>query len=166
MSSIIKGISHCWNNNLDYGRRLIADLSNEQMTLQPAGPGLAPANHAAWVFSHLNTYLPIIAALIEGAPLEDPKDAPFGMNSRPVNDPSVYESKEALLSAFVDGHQQVSDMLATAKNDIFERPIPLERWKSRMPTVGVALPYLMLNHENLHLGQLSCWRRVQGMPSV
>ena len=166
MSSIIKGISHCWNNNLDYGQRLIADLSDEQMTMQPAGHGLAPANHAAWVFSHLNTYLPIIAALIDGSPFDDPKDAPFGMNSKPVNDAGVYESKQDLLRAFVNGHQHVSELLDNATIDVFDRPIPLERWKSRMPTVGVALPYLMLNHENLHLGQLSCWRRVQGMPSV
>jgi hypothetical protein len=42
----------------------------------------------------------------------------------------------------------------------------LPRWKEIMPTVGIALPYLLLVHENQHLGQLSAWRRVLGLPAV
>jgi hypothetical protein len=35
-----------------------------------------------------------------------------------------------------------------------------------MPQVGIVLPYLMLVHENTHLGQVSAWRRILGLPPV
>lgn len=166
MSAIIEAISLGWNNNQDYGHRLVADLTNEQMILQPAPQGKAPCNHPAWVLAHLNTYIPIVAALIQGEEFEDPKDAPFGMQSAPQSDASIYPSKNELVSAFVNGHKQVSELLVSASPDILDRPVSLERWKQRMPTVAAALVYLGMCHENLHLGQLSAWRRIQGMPSV
>ena len=35
-----------------------------------------------------------------------------------------------------------------------------------MPKIGIWLNYLMTLHESTHLGQVSVWRRVQGMPAV
>ena len=34
------------------------------------------------------------------------------------------------------------------------------------PTLGDGLVWMIASHENIHLGQLSAWRRVQGLPSV
>jgi len=51
-------------------------------------------------------------------------------------------------------------------SDLLDQAVVLERWQQFMPTAGIALPYLMLVHENTHFGQLSAWRRVQGLPSV
>jgi hypothetical protein len=47
-----------------------------------------------------------------------------------------------------------------------KRAMPLERWKATFPKVGSILGYLMLVHESTHLGQISMWRRVQGLPAV
>ena len=135
------------------------------MTLQPVESG-APANHPAWIFSHLNVYLPIIASIIQGKPFEDPKGHPFGMQSKPESDASIYASKDELVAAFVKGHEEVSRLLSETGDAALHREIELERWKPVMPTSAFALPYLMMNHENIHLGQLSAWRRIQGMPSV
>lgn len=166
MSAIIDGLLYSWKKNADYGARLVSDLSNEQMTLQPAPEGQAASNHPAWVLSHLNVYVPIIGSLIEGTAFEDPKDHQFGMQSKPEADPGIYASKDELIEAFVAGHDRVTHSLATCSDDLFERDMSLERWKPVMPKLGIALPYLMLLHENCHLGQLSAWRRIQGMPSV
>lgn len=166
MSAIIDGLVHAWNKNSEYAAKLVSDLSQEQMTLQPAPEGKAAANHPAWVLSHLNIYVPIIANLIEGSSFEDPKEHPFGMQSKPDTDASIYSSKAELLDAFVSGHERVAESLNRVGTECFELDMPLERWKPVMPKVGIALPYLMLLHENLHLGQLSAWRRIQGMPSV
>ena len=148
------------------GRNLVADLTEEQMTLQPAPSGEAPSNHPAWVLSHLNVYMPLLSLAIDGKPFEDPKEHEFGMQSKPLADASVYASKEKLIGDYVAFHEQVIGQLEAAGDSVFETAIQLPRWQPVMPTVGFCLPYLLCNHENMHLGQISAWRRIQGLPSV
>ncbi len=166
MPAILDGLLFCWKKNTDYAPKLVADLSDEQMLWQPAPADLAPSNHPAWVFSHLNVYLPVIQCLIRGETFEDPRDHRFGMLSRPESDPQIYPSKAELIETFQRGHREIAELLGGCDESIFEQPVHLPRWAAVMPHVGSALPYLMLNHENQHLGQLSAWRRIQGLPSV
>ncbi|MEM9940651.1 MAG: DinB family protein [Planctomycetota bacterium] len=165
-SPIISGLLFSFAKNRDYGARLVHDLNESNMTAQPAADPDAPSNHPAWVLSHLNAYLPVIQAIIADAEFDDPKNHPFGMLSKPQTDPSIYASKDELLNEFLSRHDEIAGQLSSMSDDIFARPIRLPRWKDVMPTAGIALPYLMCNHENIHLGQVSAWRRIQGMPSV
>lgn len=162
---MIDGLVFCWKKNMEYGPKLVADLSPEQMVQQPVASG-KPTNHPAWVFSHLNVYTPLIEKLIQGETFEDPKTHRFGMQSQPESDLSVYEPKDQLVDAFVQGHQRVIALLKDADPAVLNQEVTLARWKEVMPTLSVILPYLMLTHEATHLGQLSAWRRIQGMPSV
>ncbi len=166
MSIAVQGLQFGLKKNLDWAQRLTADLSPEQMTLQPPGERAAPVNHPAWIFSHLNVYLPVMTALLRGELFEDPKFHPFGMQSKPEENATLYPSKLELLSAWQAGHDEISQLLATATDATLQQPVMLPRWKEIMPTVGIALPYLLLVHENQHLGQLSAWRRVLGLPAV
>ena len=166
MSAIIDGYLFAWNKNKDYAPKLVADLTQDQMCLQVAPEGQSPANHPAWVLSHLNVYLPIIASIIRDDSFEDPKHHPFGMLSKPESDPSIYASKDELLETFLVGHDEVAKLLSQADDSVFAQKVKLPRWSEVMPTAGMALPYLMFNHENGHLGQVSAWRRIQGLPSV
>jgi len=166
MSNAIEGLLFSWNKNLGYGQKLVADLSDEQMGVQPGpqpGPGM---NHPAWVLSHLNAYLPVIEAVIKGVMFEDPVGHKFGMKSKPEADRSIYASKDGLVADFITGHERVEQALRAASDSLWDQPLELERWLKFMPTAGIALPYLMLVHENTHFGQLSAWRRVQGLSSV
>jgi hypothetical protein len=43
---------------------------------------------------------------------------------------------------------------------------PLEAVRGFLPTLGDCFVFVMAAHENLHLGQVSAWRRVQGMGRV
>jgi hypothetical protein len=164
--SIIDGLTFAWNKNRDYAASLVADLDDQQMILQPAPEGKAEANHPAWVLSHLNAYVAVIKSIVQGVDFEDPKGHPFGMLSKPCGDASVYASKESLIAEFVNGHDEVSSLLKSHGEPVLANEIKLERWQEVMPSASIALPYLMLSHENSHLGQLSAWRRIQGMPSV
>ena len=166
MSSALAGFIFSANKNLDYGQKLVSDLTEEQMTLQPAPDGSAPSNDPAWVLSHLNVYLPIMSLALEGKTFDDPKDHEFGMQSKPLADASVYASKDKLIGDYVASHEKVISQLEAADASVLEAAIQLPRWQAMMPTVGVLLPYLLCNHENIHLGQISAWRRIQGMPSV
>ena len=165
-SPIIDGYLFAWKKNLDYAPKLVADLSDEQMVAQPGSGDNAPANHPAWVLSHLNVYLPVMASIIKGEEFQDPKEHEFGMTSKPQSSRDVYASTEELLQTFVAGHEQVAELLGNADDSVFATPIKLARWEKVMPTASYALPYLMFNHENGHLGQVTAWRRIQGLPSV
>ena len=165
MSNLIDGLLFGWKKNEDYAARLVADLSQEQMSLQLVETG-APANHPAWILSHLNVYLPVLEGIISGNEFEDPRDHRFGMLSKPESDPDLYESKDQLITTFLDGHQRVRELLQEHGDAALQNEIKLPRWQDVMPTAAYAIPYLMFNHENMHLGQLSAWRRIQGLPSV
>ena len=162
----IDGFLFAWNKNKAYGASLIADLDQAQMTQQVAPDGQAAANHPAWVYSHLGVYVPVIEAIIKNETFADPKEHKFGMQSKPSSDASLYASKEQLLANFESGHDRVAQLLQEAGDAVLDNKITLARWEPVMPTASLALPYLMLNHENVHLGQISAWRRVQGLPSV
>ncbi len=159
---MIDSLLYSWRKNNDYAQRLVADIPDDRMVHQPA----AGMNHPAWVLSHLSVYHPVLVALIQGEPFDDPKGHRFGMQSKPKSDPAVYGSKTDLIGAFVRGHESVAAALGSASPSVLEAPMTLERWKPVMPTIGVALGYLMLLHESVHLGQISAWRRVQGMEHV
>ncbi|QDU71734.1 DinB superfamily protein [Mucisphaera calidilacus] len=151
-----------WNANGDYAQRLVADLKEDQWTHQP-GPGM---NHPAWVLAHLTAYLDVLEQLLTGGTPADPKDHPFGMQSKPESDLGIYGTPEALVAAYVKGHEAVAGALENADEAAIQRAMPIERWTGRFPKVGDLLGYVMLVHEATHLGQLSAWRRVQGLPSV
>jgi len=165
-SPVIDGFLFAWKKNQDYAPKLVQDLDPQQMVAQPAANADAPANHPAWVLSHLNVYLPVICSIIKGEEFEDPKPHKFGMLSKPVSDVNEYADKNELVAEFVAGHNQVAELLGNADDSIFAQAVMLPRWKEFMPNAAAALPYLMLNHENGHLGQISAWRRIQGLPSV
>lgn len=168
MSVIIDGLLFGWDKNKGYGSRLVSDLTEEQMIAQPGEPhpDSTGVNHPAWVLAHLNLYHSGIVKLIHGEPFDDPRDAPYGMLTKPEADRAAYPSKDELVGAWEAGHDDVAAALREGGEAALERDMTLPRWQKVMPKVGIALPYLMLVHENTHLGQLSCWRRVQGLPSV
>ncbi|MEM8678086.1 MAG: DinB family protein [Planctomycetota bacterium] len=151
-----------WNRNADYAQRLVADLDANQMVMQPA----AGTNHPAWTFSHLCAYHPVLTGLLRGEPCEDPKDHRFGMKSKPEADRSVYPAKDELMACFAEGHELVTAALQAADEQLLTTPMSIERWATVFPQVSSCLGYLMLAHESTHLGQVSAWRRVQGLPSV
>ena len=162
MSVMIDGLLLGWDRNLDYARRLLADVPEDRMCYQP----VVNMNHPAWVFSHLNVYHAPMVGLLSGKPFEDPKGHKFGMGSKCLADASQYASKNELLAAYERGHADVATAMRIGGQAALDADTPLERWRASMPKVGVALPYLMLVHESTHLGQISMWRRAQGMPSV
>jgi uncharacterized damage-inducible protein DinB len=45
-------------------------------------------------------------------------------------------------------------------------PQPGPFLQKELPTLGDILGHLMTTHPSLHLGQLSTWRRVIGLPPV
>src|SRR5690606_7300972 len=81
MSILIDAVARTWDKQEDYARRLLADLSDEDMVSQPV-PGVT-LNHPAWTLSHLTVYSPVLSAILRAEPFEDPINSPFGRDSSP-----------------------------------------------------------------------------------
>lgn len=161
---LIAGILRSWSYQRDYAVKLVADLSEADMVSQPV-PGVV-MNHPAWVYGHCGVYPPVLAAMLEGKAFEDPIKHRYGRDSRPTPNRADYPSKTEILGGFLAGHDRLAEVLGRVDPGVLARPIPLERWKQRFPTIADAVAHLMLEHEAGHLGQVSAWRRAGGRPAV
>lgn len=154
---------HTWNLNLGYAKRLVDDIPDDKMALQPA-QGM---NHAAWVLGHLACTADMLGAMIGLKPV-CPPDWPvlFDWNSSPSQDAGQYPSKATLLKALEDAHVGIAAALPAVPEAHWQETTPLEAVQGFLPTTGDCFVFVMAAHENIHLGQLSAWRRVQGMERV
>lgn len=155
---------YAWDNGLRYALALLEDVTDEQMVLRPGGN----MNHPAWILGHMSLYYPIVPALLEGRQFEDPADNElFGFRGRgPLMDAQAYGSKQSQIDRMTSGHEEVAQALLAATQEQLNRPPSLLRWAAMYPTVEFMLPDLLLMHENIHIGQLSIWRRAVGLPAI
>ncbi|MEX0775269.1 MAG: DinB family protein [Phycisphaeraceae bacterium] len=162
---MIQQIIALYEKNHDYARRLIADLPDEKLAFQP-GPNM---NHAAWVIGHLAlTADRVTCGFTLGLASKLPAEwGPLlGGKSTPTDDRQAYPSKDVLWQAYDDAHARVVVAVQQLAPADLEKATPHEGFGQRFPTIGIALLHTMIGHEQVHLGQLSAWRRVQGMPPV
>ena len=153
-----------WAHQRDYAVRLVSDLSDEEMVAQPV-PGVV-MNHPAWVRGHLSAYPPVLCAMLRRRTPKDPKDHPFGRESKPETSLGVYGSKDEVVGEYLRVHDDLAETIAGADIDVLDDAIRLERWRDRFPRLKHACAFLMTTHEGIHLGQLSAWRRAGVRPSV
>jgi hypothetical protein len=163
-----------FTNSLGAAKKLVADLTDEQMCAQPV-PGLT-MNHAAFILGHLawtadqgvnllKASTPAAAALGDSAWNDAAWKELFAIGAKPLPDAKSYPSKEKLLAALEDGHDRFSKAMGGVNSEILSQPPP-ERVRARFPTLGHLLIALLTSHEAGHLGQLSAWRRALGLPPV
>ena len=158
-----KPLLKIYDLNLDHANRLVADLDEPIMAAQPA----PQMNHPAWIIGHLACTCDVVMMV-----LGQPKVAPagwrdqFGARTTPIADRAAYPDKQTLLDALANGHKQVAAVVGALDLNQLQQPPADERFTKRWPTVHDALLHVMIGHEQMHLGQLSAWRRVQGLPAV
>ena len=88
------------------------------------------------------------------------------MQSSPSQDASLYPGREELSRTFQEGNLAAAALLREMGEEALKKPVQLERWQEGMPVSGMALGYIMLAHQGIHLGQISAWRRAAGFPPV
>jgi uncharacterized damage-inducible protein DinB len=158
----IATITHTRNQTL----KLVADLSDDQICLQPA----PKTNHPAWVLGHLITSEHAFLALIGGAPMpawvDDDYRKIYGGSSQPVADKSKYKPKQFYIEKLAAAREQILARLKQMKDSDFAAPHPDPARRERFPTIGHMAMLYGTWHEAYHSGQLSAWRRVQGLPPV
>jgi uncharacterized damage-inducible protein DinB len=162
LDAVVAAIVHTRNQTL----KLVADLSDEQLARQPA----PKTNHPAWVLGHLLSSEYALLSVLTGATapawIDDAYKAVYGNKSEPSPDRSRYQSKQWYIERLSAVHEQVLAKLRTITPAELDAPFPDPARRERFPTVGSIVPFYAIWHETYHSGQLSAWRRVQGLPPV
>ncbi|MFO0811486.1 MAG: DinB family protein [Gemmataceae bacterium] len=154
---------HLYANLLDYAQRLAADIPEEKMAHQPA-PDM---NTPLWVLTHLAICTDYAAELLGGTKVcPESWHRDFGPFSKVGEHQGPVGTKAEILAALAAGHARVTELAKTPDSAAMAQANPFEFVRKPLPTVGLLLAHLLTTHEAIHLGQLSAWRRVQGMPSV
>ena len=157
---MIQHVTYLYKFNLGVAGRLVADLTPEQMVLQPSGA----VNHPAWSLGHLVLSANGLAMFL-GLESDVPQDwhKTFATGGIPSGDAADYPSKDDLLAALAAQHERNTEAVLRADPAWFATPHPDERRRRYFPTVGDIVTFLMTSHEASHLGQVSAWRRAAGI---
>lgn len=144
-----------------FGQRLLSEIPDERMTEQPL-PGV---NHPAWILGHLALTADHVGEMFGGqATLPAEWRTLVGQGSRPSSARSDYPSKSDLLRAFDECHQRLRDRVAAAGPEVLAQPPTNPRAREAFPTFKELATFILAGHIGLHLGQLSSWRRMIGLP--
>lgn len=159
-------LAHALQFNLEYARRLVADLDPNQMIAIP-GPG--HENHPAFTIGHLVTALDNMAQdlgfasdLIAGWEELFLRRGPSDRRT-PTNQ-SIYPTRDQLIEELTRHTNRVIE--AFESTDLSWFASKSEQWKlsSYLPNNIDLMVFMSGAHNALHLGQLASWRRAMNLP--
>jgi hypothetical protein len=158
--------------SLGYADRLLKDVSVERFA-RFASPGgvVVVSNHPAFIYGHLSLYAPkILLQIGHPAPsVPDHFEDAFSKDStcRDDVDGGLYPGMEETVEFFREGYRMVSGALRSTADDAFQQPNPTEgRMRELFPTIGSVQTFYCGGHMMMHLGQVSAWRRMEGLGPV
>ncbi len=149
-----------------YGEMLVRDIPAEKFGHMPY-PNM---NHPAFCLGHLTLYPNRALSMLDRSDcvIDLPGYEELFEGGVPcVEQDGRYPEKDELIERYLERHRMVEKALSEVDEDVFVRENPIEgRLKEMFPTVGSAVNFLLNNHQMMHLGQVSAWRRVMGLPAV
>ena len=157
-----------------YAKRLASGIPAERFARmsQPGGQ-LVEANHPAFALGHLCLYPFKVLDLLGMDTTEvmppDSFEALFSKTAKCIDDPSgkIYPSSEVILSFFESSYSIAIDAIRRASDEKLSAPNPIDTpMREILPTLGGLLAFYLTGHVTTHLGQLSTWRRMEGLPAA
>jgi hypothetical protein len=161
---MITALLSCLDRTTAYIGGLVADLSDDEMILQPPG---AP-NHPAWTVGHvIHSYQAIAAELGVSPWLPDTWGPVFGYGSSPRDAAtSAHASKDLLMTRFTDACDRLRGALLSADESRLGDPLPDQESREVFASTADALIQIVAAHTAYHAGQLAAWRRAVGRAPV
>ncbi len=171
-SHIIQSISRQLDFNLAYAKKLVEDLTEEQMTTIP-GNGFE--NHPAFTLGHLVSGMSLMV-IDDISEVKKPGFMPDGWKElflrrgpgdprTPEEDKTKYPSKEELLAELERKHNMFKDRLMKFTDEDLLKEKEWRFYKYMNSNLD-SIIFMCANHEAMHLGQLSAWRRAIGLDSA
>ncbi|MEO2034645.1 MAG: DinB family protein [Planctomycetaceae bacterium] len=132
------------------------------------GGSVVHSNHPAFIYGHLALYPSRVVGFTGG---EYPA-APDGFNelfakgAECVDDPdgSVYPQMDVIRDVFFTGYRAVQDAIDAATDEVLSQSNSVGGiMAEKFPTTGSMCNFMCSGHLMIHLGQMSAWRRMQGL---
>lgn len=155
-----------------YAQRLLADIPAAKFARFARVGGVEiRSNHPAFIVGHLSLYPRIVLEHL-GVPAGAAEHPPawhelfrHGVECRDDAGGTIYPPMRELIEFFtaahaaaLDGLKQAGDEALLAANSVGGRMGEL------FPLLGGMLMFYVSGHPQIHLGQLSAWRRAMGLP--
>ncbi|MEZ6056424.1 MAG: hypothetical protein R3C01_06940 [Planctomycetaceae bacterium] len=159
---------------LGYAERMLKGVTAETFG-RFASPGgvVVTSNHAAFCYGHLSLYAPRILEQLgrPDASLALPAgfEQAFSKDATCVDDPegTIYPAMEEVTEFFFRGYRAALEGLRSAPDEVFLQQNPMEgRMRELFPTLGSMQGFYVGGHLMMHLGQVSAWRRMFGLPAA
>jgi hypothetical protein len=90
----------------------------------------------------------------------------YGAGSKPTAARADYPSKAELLGTLEATYERVRRAAATATAEQLAQPTMAPQMKAGLPTARERVAFMLTGHMGVHLGQLSTWRRMIGLPAM
>lgn len=155
--------------SLIYAEKMLKGVQPERFG-RFAAPGGTPvvSNHPAFVYGHLSLYAPkVLVQLGHPAPsVPELFELAFSQNAscRDDVDGDLYPPMDEVLSFFREGYRMVTAALRSIPDEVLDQPNPAEgRMRELFPTIGSVQNLYCGGHMMMHIGQLSAWRRMEGL---
>ena len=150
--------------------RLLKGIESKDFARFPSfGGKVIETNHPAFVYGHIGLYAPRMLKLMGLDPTKFVLPANyselFSSAAKCKDDPdrTIYPDMDEIVSIYLRGADMVLAALPEVEDDTMLAVNPEEKLASRFPTIGAFLGFLLTAHVNLHLGQVSAWRRCMGL---
>ena len=148
---------------LAYAERILKDIPADRFAHMP----IPRMNHPAFCIGHLSLYPNRLLNMIGRKDLvrEKPGYAElFQAGVECVEQDGRYPAKDELVTYYFDRYRTISELLPNISDETLQLPNPIEgRMRELFPTIGAAMNFLLNNHNMVHLGQISAWRRAAGL---
>jgi len=155
--------------SMGYAERLLKGVPADRFgRFARVGGTAVESNHPAFIYGHLSLYAPRVLQQIEHPAPRVPdhfqdlfsKDA----KCRDDADGDLYPAMDEITAFFFEGHRMLAGALRSTPDAVFDRPNPAEgRMKELFPTLGSVQTFYCGGHMMMHLGQMSGWRRIEGL---
>ena len=170
--SVGQTIADSLSLSLGYAKRMLVGVTPEQFgRLASPGGQVVISNHGAFSYGHLALYGSKIVEQLGGdtSAIVPPASfaAVFSKDAQCVDDPqgTIYPAMDEITRVFFQGYEAALVALQAAPDEVFQQPNPGQgRIVELFPTMGSMHTFYCGGHLMMHLGQVSAWRRMLGLP--
>lgn len=156
--------------SLRYAEQLVTTIPADKFAAMPLNTPGSELNSAAFNIGHLSIYGDRLCTMLGRTDLVKPMPYSVDLfkNGAPcLGTPGAYPGKDLLVSTFFERQRLAIEALLSADDAVLRAVNPAEgRFREMFPTVGSAVAFLLDGHVQMHLGQISAWRRVMGLGSA
>lgn len=172
MSAIGKMTAQTARMGMRYAKRLTVGIDPKRACcFAQAGGESVKANHPAFILGHLCLYpLKVVEHLGGDVSAVTPPagyEALFSKTAQCQDDPTatLYPPFDEICRFFEMSYDIALDAIQNATDEELLAPNPVDTpMRDLLPTLGSMLSFYLNGHVMTHLGQLSTWRRIEGLP--